>query len=397
MIGRLGASLQVTLLVGGAGVGFALSMLLLARVMDPGDFGRVTLGISIVNVAFPLATLGLDGIVVRHRLTATRSLLGRVVRTSLAVALLGGMVAAIGYDLPRALAFWIALAIAGGGVMYLASMRYQSLEQFPIAITLGQSSNFVLLATAVVALGLGRSGDTGPLAAIAIGHVVAAIGVWWVLLRRDRDAPAPPSTWRWGEALSLAGATGATLLLLQLERLLVPHVLDLDRLAELGVIAAVVLSPYRMLQSGVQKSLLPRLRNAPDAAARRAILTTDLRVVCGLLVVGTPLVWVLTPIVVELLVGAGKYPVDRALVLAAIVSGIAKVATGAVDALVSATLDARGLAVWNLVGWGGVAVAIVGGVVGAEVGGLPGVLYGVALGWLGRSVSGIRMARRPRR
>ena len=73
------------------------------------------------------------------------------------------------------------------------------------------------------------------------------------------------------------------------------------------------------------------------------------------------------------------------LVLAAIVSGIGKIANAFTKALASAMADPWERALVNIFGWVSVAISIVGAFVGARWG-LAGLIYGVAIGWFMRSV-----------
>ena len=65
-----------------------------------------------------------------------------------------------------------------------------------------------------------------------------------------------------GRSLALAGLAASGLLLVQLERLVLPHLLPLSDLALYGVLGAIAGSLFRVLQMGVGFSLLPRLRAA---------------------------------------------------------------------------------------------------------------------------------------
>ena len=65
-----------------------------------------------------------------------------------------------------------------------------------------------------------------------------------------------------GRGAAFAGLNASGLLLIQLERLVIPHVLPLADLALYGVLGAIAGSLFRVLQMGVGFSLLPRLRAA---------------------------------------------------------------------------------------------------------------------------------------
>ena len=68
-------SIRSSALLALTGLGFAGSNLIFASLMEPTDYGLLTLLVSILNVAAPFAPLGLDGLVIRHRLPPSRALL----------------------------------------------------------------------------------------------------------------------------------------------------------------------------------------------------------------------------------------------------------------------------------------------------------------------------------
>jgi Na+-driven multidrug efflux pump len=76
----------------------------------------------------------------------------------------------------------------------------------------------------------------------------------------------------------------------------------------------------------------------------------------------------------------GRYHLAGGLVLAAIVSGIGKIANSFSKAIVAAVADPPELSRVNVVGWASVGVSLAAAYVGAHWG-LAGVIYGVALGW----------------
>jgi Na+-driven multidrug efflux pump len=103
--------------------------------------------------------------------------------------------------------------------------------------------------------------------------------------------------------------------------------------------------------------------------------------------VGCLVLWVATPAVEHWLL-ADRYHFSNALVLAALLAGCAKILSAFSKAAVTALADARELALVNLSGWASVALSIVAAVVGARWG-LAGVIYGVGLGWLLRSLAAL--------
>lgn len=107
---------------------------------------------------------------------------------------------------------------------------------------------------------------------------------------------------------------------------------------------------------------------------------------------GSLVIWVATPRIEAWFLG-GKYHLSAALVLAAVVTGVAKVLNGFAQSAVSALADRRELALVSVLGWVSVGVAVLGAVAGARWG-LPGVIYGVGLGWVMRASVGLLLAAR---
>jgi len=205
-----------------------------------------------------------------------------------------------------------------------------------------------------------------------------------VQLHHRSGDPHPEPTLPWGEALSFAGLQASGLLLTQLDRLMIPHVLPIRDLATYGVLAAIAGSLFRVLQMGVGYSLFPRLRAAADVPARRRLIAHEARLAGGIVLVGSAFIWFVTPLIERWFL-AGKYHLAGSLVLASILAGIAKILNAFGKSSVSALGDARELKLVNLMGWCSVAIAVLASVVGARWG-LAGVIYGVGLGWLVRAV-----------
>ncbi len=109
-----------------------------------------------------------------------------------------------------------------------------------------------------------------PLVIAGLGFLLAALSGWIVLFRERAMKPARETWFPWTEAFSFAGLNAAGLVLIQLERLVIPHVLPLSDLATYGVLAAIAGSLFRVLQMGVGYTLLPRLRVASNVLAAAA-------------------------------------------------------------------------------------------------------------------------------
>ena len=166
-----------------------------------------------------------------------------------------------------------------------------------------------------------------------------------------------------------------------------PGSLPLNALALFGVLSAIAGSVFRVLQMGVGYALIPRLRAATGVAQRRRLVRYDVLLVTGLMILGALAVAVAVPLVKHFLLH-GKYDLKPPLVLAVVVSGIAKVLNAFGKALVAGLALPDEVNTVNLLGWLSVAVAIAAAGLGSHWG-LAGVIYGVGLGWLMRALAAL--------
>jgi hypothetical protein len=222
--------------------------------------------------------------------------------------------------------------------------------------------------------------------------VIAAWYGWSVLLRERHAKPDRTCEIAWGEALAFAGVNASGLLLVQLDRLIIPHVLPVEELATFGVLAAIAGSLYRVLQQGVGYSLLPRLRAASGVVEQRRLLAHEARLVGVIALLGAAFIWVITP-PVERYFLAGKYHLAPGLIVAAIVAGVAKILNAFSKASAVALASPRELALVSYFGWASVVLAVAAGLAGGAWG-LAGVIYGVSLGWLLRAAAAFYVSAR---
>jgi hypothetical protein len=135
---------------------------------------------------------------------------------------------------------------------------------------------------------------------------------------------------------------------------------------------------------GIGFTLLPRLRKAATVFERRRLIAQELRLAIVIAVAGAAAILVLTPLLERWFL-AGKYHLSLGLVVAALVSGVAKIAHAFAKATATALATPRELAFVNAAGWISAAIAIGAAVIAARWG-LAGVIYGVGLGWLAWAV-----------
>ena len=366
-----------------SGLGFAGANLMLARVLPTEQYALFTLVIALGNLGYSLAPAGLDGVVNRRHLEAGPMLLGQTLRSSVLVGLVFAGIGLAAYGMSPGLAVLLFISAAAGGAMMVAGAKFQSEQRFGVSLALLQSPNIVLILAALAAVAGHVSRAWLPALISTLGFVAAAVYGWVVLLSERHDKPHRDTTFQWSEALAFAGLNASGLLLIQLERLVLPHVLPVADLAVYGVLGAIAGSLFRVLQMGVGFSLLPRLRAAGTVAERRRLIAHEARLVGAIVVLGSAFIWFVTPVIERLFLG-GKYHLAGSLVLAAIVSGIAKIANAFTKATTSALADPRELSLVNVAGWLSVGLAVAAAVVGARWG-LAGVIYGVGLGWFLRA------------
>lgn len=377
---------------GASGAGFAGANLILARVLPTEPYALFTLVIALGNLGAALAPAGIDGIVNRHHLEAGPLLLGSVLRVAAVAGLAFGLIGLVAYDMPWPLAALLAVSTIAGGAMVVAGSKFQSEQRFGLSLTLLQSPNLVLILAAGVAAAVHAGNAWLPVLVSTLGYVAAAGWGWAALLEERHRKPPAAKTFAWGESLAFAGLSASGLLLIQLERLVIPYALPLADLAVYGVLGAIVGSLFRVLQMGVGFSLLPRLRAADTIVERRRLVAHEGRLAAVIVLGGSALLWFLVPLVERWLL-AGKYHLAASLVLAAIVSGIGKIANAFTKAIAAALANPRELSLVNISGWVAVAASILGGIVGARWD-LAGLIYGVAIGWFLRAgFTGLLMVR----
>ena len=375
-----------------SGLCFTAAALLLARVLSIADFARVTLLMALLNLSIPLATAGMDGVVVRRTLDLGPRMLRRVMITSAIVALITVTAGYMIYKLDVSLLAVLLPTIVAGGTTFLAAAQYRAMRKFLLSLSLSQSSNYLFLLAPFVMMASGIHRAWFPFLIVLLGYLITAVWVWTKLCRDALGRSTLRQDFPWHDALFFAGTQSAGLLLLGMERLLVPKLLSFDDLATFGVLAAVALAPFRILEMAVGFTLLPRLRAAKDITARRQLMTYEAATVALAVLLGCLAVWYLAPPIAALFVG-DKYQLTPALLFAVIVAGSIRVVSGLPRASATAFCTTRELGHLAVLGWLAVGCAFLGALVGARWG-IVGIIYGVAFGWLCRGLSAVHIAAR---
>lgn len=364
------------------GVAFALANLVFARSIPALDFGLLSLMIGVVAVAGPIGPLGLDYVLVRRGLALHQVLRRLTLVTSLLVGLLTLAVSALLYHLGLPLLLAILVATVSASVSQLVSAHYQSQRQFGISGVFLQGMNWSLLVIVIIAWGFGITA-AAPLAALIAGSglVLAVVG-WSIVARMQRDEPAPSmqGLWREAIALMLINVTGSALL--QLERLILPVAVGIEDLALFGVAAALVGSPFRMLQMAATFTIVPRMRDAATIPDRRRLLRQEFALFCVIMGPAAISLWFLAPPLAHWFLH-GKYDLGGSLVLAMILSGLLKVLGAFATSVVSALAPEAGLRLLGMLSWGCILLACA-AAFGLRQWGLVGVIYAASLGWVAR-------------
>ena len=376
------ASLRTAAAMGVGGVGFSLGSLLLARLLPTEEYGLVSLFLGIVAVAGLTAPLGLDQVVARRGISLDarwrRAALGACVLTALAAAALAALV----YHLSLALVADVALGTLALGVAQSAGGHFQGQQRLRAAVWVVQLLNGALALVAILDVGFGLATASEVCLLIAAAAVFGAIAIW-SLVRHQQGVGERPQPWGVRrEAMSLLTVQACSAGFMQLERLLLGPIVGLHELAVYSVLAALVSSPFRLLQAAVQFTLIPTLRVSGDARARRAKVVREAALVFVTVAAGSVAIWLLAPPLARWLT-AGRYALSHALIAATLVSGFLKVLSGFTTAVVVSCGEERRLRILSFGCWGSIGISVAGAFLTGPWG-LVAVLYGISAGWLVR-------------
>jgi hypothetical protein len=373
-------SLRTAAVMGLGGVGFSLGSLLLARVLSTHAYGLVALVLGIVAVGGLTAPLGLDQVAARRGIRLDgpwrRAAALACALTALATAALGALI----YHLPLSIALSVGLITLALGMAQAAGGHFQGRQALGTAVWVVQLLNGSLSLTALLTLALRLSTARAVCATLAGIGLLAAAAAWRLVRHREGAGESQTNAWGLrGEALALLAVQSGNCVFLQLERLLLGPILGLADLALYSVLAAFVSSPFRLLQSAVQFTLIPTLRMEGNVAARRTKLAREAGVVLLIVLASSTAIWTLAPPLAHWMV-AGRYTLSHPLIAATLVSGLLKVSSGLLTVVVVSCGEKRSLRLLSAICWGSIAVSIAGALV-ASAWGLVGVLYGIAAGW----------------
>jgi len=360
------------------GAAFALANLVLARNLSMQDYGQFALMLAILNLGIPLGPIGLDAAILRHRPGPDKKLL----RVSIVVGILIGALLAIGarlaYSLDMLVVFVLGIAIMAGSITRMCASVYQSENRFSVSLWLIQSQNITLIFAALAA-GLIAAVTPATVFALFTTHwVLAAVTGWITLIYVSRIEIKANWEIPWREIPALFGYIITVQLAAQLDKLMLPKVLDIESLATFGVLSALVLAPYKVFQAGVGFTLIPGLRTAESEAERTKTIRHEAGTTMLAIAIGIVSGFFVAPLVADLFL-AGKYELSNRLVGAAIFAGTARVLVMFVSSVVTALGNQKQLELLNRGSWLALLLSVIGGWWGAQWG-LPGFIAGFALG-----------------
>jgi O-antigen/teichoic acid export membrane protein len=374
--------MRAAAVLGLGGLAFTLGNLIFARTLPPQEYGVVSLFIGIVAVAGLAAPLGLDLVMGRRGLVLDPRWRRAIAGTTLIIGLATVVVSGIVYRLEPAILACILLTTVAAGLIQASAAHFQGQQRFGPATWIVQLSNWTLLVAAAFAGVLGLDTAVRSCELLALTTTVGAV-VAWIIARTTRiDQPSPGALRK--EGLSLVSIHVSNSIFLQLERLLLGPIAGVQALALFGVVAALVASPFRMLQMAVLFTLTPSLRQADGVDERRRLLRREMLLVAGVIGIGSVIAWYVAPPLAHWIL-AGRYDLSPGLMCATLVSGALKLCSAFATGTVIALSEEKGLRALGVVSWMTIALSVVASLLAAPWG-LIGVLYGVSAGWLVRSV-----------
>jgi O-antigen/teichoic acid export membrane protein len=375
------------------GVIFALANLLLARHLSTYDYAVFALMLALKEFGLALGPAGVELVINRHHLKATRRLAARVAATSALAGLLITVIAQDLYDLGWLLTFLLFFLAVGDSLNHTAAALFQSAKRFSAALVMIQVHNVVLILAIPLGFLMGGLTLEFVLVLATAGYLVAAAAGWWRAAGQlDGNTTVLPSRTLWREGLAGLGIAVFLTIMAQAERLIIPVVLTMHELAVFGVLAAVVSAPFRMMQLGVAMTLLPKLRTASGPREARRLIASEVRHGFWIGAGFTVLLLLLGPLVINFFVGE-KYDVGMPLFAAAIIVGYVRIWQGVAASSVSAIGSSRFIWLLNMAGWSGLVIAVAGAFALSRFG-LQGVIYGIGLGWAFQAAVATWLARR---
>ena len=376
-------SLGPAVVYGFAGIAFIVGTLAMSLAMDAETFAEATLLVAICNLAAAAAPAGMNGIVLRYNLRTDGKLLSIGALAVLISAFVTSAIAYKVYALPEATAAILFASVLSGGLAFSAIPKLQRRRNFVGAAFVSQSAAFwMLIAAMIMDLGFERS-STFPITLITIGFIVSCIVFFKPLVScRSTDVPAKPRLWK--EAAHFWGIALSSELMSQLERLLIPFLLDIKSVGSFAVVAAVAIAPYRVIELATATTLVARLQSAPNASKRMSVFLREAMLLIPVSV-GGGVVILFAGLPICEFVRPDVNDITYAVLAMGAFSGFCRVLTSLSRSVASAFCSPRELGLVNGSAWLAIAAGVLAAWMLADYG-LAGVILGFAIGWLARAI-----------
>jgi O-antigen/teichoic acid export membrane protein len=374
-----------------SGLAFAAANIVWARTLPVDTYAVVALSVAILNLALRLAPFGADLEINRGDGALSRASIRRVAATSALTAVIAGAAASIGYGLSPGVGASLACAVACGGLTVYGAAALQARRRYLPSLALLHALNYLLLGLSLATAATGVASAAVIVGAVAIASfalLIVATSALRTMLRGAADPGAGHST---RNLLALFAITGSAELMTQLDRLVTPAVLSLADLAHLSVLLALVGPPFRLLEMAVAYAILPELRAATTAAARRRALQGSLKIAFGVSALAAVLLLLFLTPVSQWLLGA-KFTLPLSLIAVAVFAGLVRVAHGFAGAAATALIPNEKLTQLSTLGIVSVGIGIAGAIFGSRWG-LQGVVWGSTIGWLVRTLASAGLVR----
>lgn len=361
-----------------SGLSFAVANVIFANQLSVSDYGAFALLVAVIMLSASVGMLGADGIVNRHAVAPEPKVFGRVALTSCLVALAIAFAVTRIYDLPPRLAALLVPAIVAFSLTRFCGAYLQSRMRLASSLLFSNSLNYLLLGVAIASIFAGYD-DIFLLLFLVMTLQCVVAGISIRTIRAQYRRVVSDYRYDWRESLAYIFMASSSEALVQLDRLVTPRVLDLDSLAVLGILLAIVGPPFRLLHLALGYDLLPVLRQSKDHSERISLIVRQSLVALALIVPLWIVIWFAAPLIQRTFL-PGEYAMPGSLILAALVAGTIKAFSGIAQAGVTALASVRSMEIAGVIGWASVLVGVVAAAYGARYG-LTGVVYGVGAGW----------------
>lgn len=370
------ATIGSALIFAASGAAFALANILLARGLEVEAFARFALAIAVYNVAALVAPLGMDQLSIRRSLAYTPKIMLAQFAAASVVGFLFAYAATAYVAMSGSAALALAVSIAFGGVMVGATSELRRRGETFVALTIYVLPNLGLLLIASYAQFARGMALADVLWLYAAGTAVAT-GFALGRAARGEGFAKGISGYRFAEALPLLGLAMLGTLTLQMERLVLPALIDLKSLATFSLLSSLAIFPFRLISSGMGFALTPQLSDRTQLEANYRRVRLEMLALVGLLIAGAAILIALIPYLMPWLTD-GRYEASHWLVAAACCSGLVMIGQALARAIITALGSVGMLHTLNLAGWGGLLLALGAAWVMAPYG-LIGVILGVAV------------------